>query len=220
MMMPLFSRRTLALMTTAFFVTVGAAAAFTTPATSRTAFHIGTRQRQADFPTTTTTTTTTTTRLNLMPLPPHDVIQSTSQWLADAATAAATDPAAVPSLGWWGQYINLFKVSLEFVHGAIEQPLKSIGIEQTWGPAIGLFTMCTYVVIVVVIVGNFDCWTDCSSWIVELISVMYMRVIFLTGTQLSNCNFSGISSHPRLVDSYFHSTKSVGRIHESVKAVH
>ena len=166
MMIPLFSRRTLALMTTALFVTVGAASAFTTPATSRTAFRIGTRQRQLDFPTT-TTTTTTTTQLNLMPLPPHDVIQSTSQWLADAATAAATDPAAVPSLGWWGQYINLFKVSLEFVHGAIEQPLKSIGIEQTWGPAIGLFTMCTYVVD-----DNFDCWTDCSSLIVELISVM------------------------------------------------
>ena len=64
---------------------------------------------------------------------------NTAQWLADAAVA--TEPAA--DIGWWGQYINIFKVSLEFMHSLIDQPLRSIGIEQTWGPAIALFTMCT-----------------------------------------------------------------------------
>jgi len=84
-------------------------------------------------------------RLNLVP-PPHDVtgmaemVQQSTQWLAEATAAA--DQA---NIGWWGQYINIFKVSLDFVHSTIEPPLKAMGIQQTWGPSIALFTMCEFV---------------------------------------------------------------------------
>ena len=149
---------TFALLTTAVYL-VGTALAFTTPGLHRTTTAATTRATTLVTLTrpellSTTTTTTTTTRLNLVP-PNYDVggevtnmlaaaevffQHHNSQWLADAA-AAAPEPAN--EVGWWGQYINLFKVALEFMHGLIDQPLRSIGIEQTWGPAIALFTMCT-----------------------------------------------------------------------------
>jgi len=88
------------------------------------------------------------TRLHVL-LSPHEltdlVVQQASShsWLlADAATTTATP--ATTDVGWWGQYINIFKASLEFVHSTIEQPLKSMGVEQTWGPSIAIFTMCAY----------------------------------------------------------------------------
>jgi len=53
--------------------------------------------------------------------------------LADSASAASSG-------GWWGAYLNIFKSGLLFVHDVIDAPLKSAGIQQTWGPAIALFT--------------------------------------------------------------------------------
>jgi YidC/Oxa1 family membrane protein insertase len=108
-----------------------------------------------------TTTTTTTTRISrtlptiskrsmMTPDQVHDVVllhstntiptvlsQSTTQWLADAAPAAQDE-------GWWSSYINIFKTALLFVHSTIDGPLRSLGIEQTWGISIAVFTACTY----------------------------------------------------------------------------
>ena len=71
---------------------------------------------------------------HLLQLPHH--LPATTQWLADAAVAAAENK----DVGWWGQYINFFKSALEFVHSTVEGPLKAVGIEQTWGPSIAIFT--------------------------------------------------------------------------------
>ncbi|GKY97359.1 hypothetical protein MPSEU_000694300 [Mayamaea pseudoterrestris] len=61
-----------------------------------------------------------------------------SQLLSDAAAAAAQDDG-----GWWQSYLNIFKNTLLGVHSIIDQPLKNIGVEQTWGISIAIFTaMC------------------------------------------------------------------------------
>lgn len=60
-----------------------------------------------------------------------------TQWIADAATSTAT---TANDGGWWAAYINIFKSILSFVHTTIDQPLRSVGIEQTWGISIFLFT--------------------------------------------------------------------------------
>ena len=66
------------------------------------------------------------------------VLDSTSlQWLADAAADAATKDD-----GWWGAYLNIFKTCLLFVHNTIDAPLRSVGVTQTWGVAIAIFTAC------------------------------------------------------------------------------
>ena len=57
-----------------------------------------------------------------------------SHLLADAAAAAATDD------GWWNAYLNIFKNTLLAVHTTIDQPLRSVGIDQTWGVSIAIFT--------------------------------------------------------------------------------
>jgi len=62
---------------------------------------------------------------------------STHLLLSDAAIA---DAAAPKELGWWGSYLQLFKTTLIFVHSTIDQPLRSVGITQTWGISIALFT--------------------------------------------------------------------------------
>jgi len=83
--------------------------------------------------------------LRMMPLP-HEAaaltdllhhVPTTAQWLADAAVAAAAE---TKDVGWWEQYINIFKSALELVHSTVEGPLKAVGIEQTWGPSIAIFT--------------------------------------------------------------------------------
>ena len=63
-----------------------------------------------------------------------------TQWIADAANAAAS---AKDDGGWWKAYINIFKSILTFVHSSVDGPLRSVGIEQTWGVSIFLFTAST-----------------------------------------------------------------------------
>jgi YidC/Oxa1 family membrane protein insertase len=71
-----------------------------------------------------------------------DLMDSTSTILLSAAADVANNNNK--DLGWWETYINLFKSSLLFVHRTIDGPLRSVGIEQTWGPSIAVFTACTY----------------------------------------------------------------------------
>lgn len=66
----------------------------------------------------------------------HAFMETTSQFLADAAAEAAKQDDG----GWWGAYLQLFKNTLNFVHSTITPPLNAIGIKQTWGPSIFLFT--------------------------------------------------------------------------------
>ena len=61
-----------------------------------------------------------------------------TQWIADAS-ATAVD-ATQDDGGWWKAYINIFKSILTFVHSTIDGPLRSVGIEQSWGVSIFLFT--------------------------------------------------------------------------------
>eukprot|EP00527_Entomoneis_sp_CCMP2396_P003099 CAMPEP_0198138776 /NCGR_PEP_ID=MMETSP1443-20131203/2170_1 /TAXON_ID=186043 /ORGANISM="Entomoneis sp., Strain CCMP2396" /LENGTH=444 /DNA_ID=CAMNT_0043800703 /DNA_START=122 /DNA_END=1456 /DNA_ORIENTATION=+ len=62
-------------------------------------------------------------------------VTQSSNLIADAVVAAGEkDP------GWWGSYINFFRAALEGIHGAIDAPLRSVGIDQTWGISIALFT--------------------------------------------------------------------------------
>jgi hypothetical protein len=102
----------------------------------------------------------TTTRLGLM-LSPLDVASSipleslssavsastalstaaTSQFLADVAAATAATTATEQS--WWDSYVNIFSWALKLVHSTINGPLQSLGIEQSWGIAIFLFTTST-----------------------------------------------------------------------------
>jgi hypothetical protein len=65
---------------------------------------------------------------------------ATSQFLADAAAAAAT---TTSEQSWWDSYVSIFSWALKLVHSTINGPLQSIGIEQTWGIAIFLFTTST-----------------------------------------------------------------------------
>eukprot|EP00522_Entomoneis_paludosa_P000234 CAMPEP_0172472624 /NCGR_PEP_ID=MMETSP1065-20121228/68433_1 /TAXON_ID=265537 /ORGANISM="Amphiprora paludosa, Strain CCMP125" /LENGTH=499 /DNA_ID=CAMNT_0013230773 /DNA_START=109 /DNA_END=1608 /DNA_ORIENTATION=+ len=64
-------------------------------------------------------------------------VTHSSNLIADAAAAAGD----AKELGWWGQYINLFKMTLNGVHSAVDGPLRSVGIDQTWGISIALFTI-------------------------------------------------------------------------------
>jgi len=67
------------------------------------------------------------------------VLQTSSSFLSDAAAATA-DVAEKADDGWWDQYISLYKTALTFVHSAIDQPLRAVGWDQTWGVSIFLFT--------------------------------------------------------------------------------
>eukprot|EP00545_Synedropsis_sp_CCMP1620_P005151 CAMPEP_0119021354 /NCGR_PEP_ID=MMETSP1176-20130426/25811_1 /TAXON_ID=265551 /ORGANISM="Synedropsis recta cf, Strain CCMP1620" /LENGTH=448 /DNA_ID=CAMNT_0006975933 /DNA_START=52 /DNA_END=1398 /DNA_ORIENTATION=+ len=60
-----------------------------------------------------------------------------SNLLADAATAVADDP---DKISWWQQYLSIFKATLIFVHSTVDEPLRSVGITQTWGISIAIFT--------------------------------------------------------------------------------
>lgn len=73
----------------------------------------------------------------------HAALLSSSHMLADAAAAsadAAADVNAAEKVGWWQSYLTLFKNALSLVHSTIDGPLRSIGIDQTWGISIALFT--------------------------------------------------------------------------------
>ena len=59
-----------------------------------------------------------------------------TQWISDASTTADMKDDG----GWWKAYINVFKSILTFVHTTIDGPFRSLGIEQTWGVSIFLFT--------------------------------------------------------------------------------
>ena len=68
--------------------------------------------------------------------------------VANVASNAAVDAAAnmdasgvAQELGWWGKYLNIFKSTLELVHSTIDAPLKSVGVENTWGISIAVFTL-------------------------------------------------------------------------------
>jgi hypothetical protein len=71
---------------------------------------------------------------------------SSSTMMADAAsvTADAAGGAATTDSGWWQSYLNIFKVTIEFVHSAIDPPLRNVGITQTWGLSIAIFTASTF----------------------------------------------------------------------------
>lgn len=69
----------------------------------------------------------------------QDFLTSTSTLLSDAAAAAADVPVkSEPS--WWDNYLQIFKNILVFVHTTVDGPLRSAGIENTWGISIALFT--------------------------------------------------------------------------------
>uniref|UniRef100_A0A7S2GSG5 Membrane insertase YidC/Oxa/ALB C-terminal domain-containing protein n=1 Tax=Helicotheca tamesis TaxID=374047 RepID=A0A7S2GSG5_9STRA len=69
----------------------------------------------------------------------HSHLSSASTLLADAADAAA-EVADADKTGWWQSYLNVFKGCLIFVHSKIDEPLRGVGWEQTWGISIALFT--------------------------------------------------------------------------------
>lgn len=72
-----------------------------------------------------------------------DVLHSTT---TSTLVSAAADAAA--EKGWWGTawgaYVNVFRNTLDGVHNTIDGPLRAVGIEQTWGPSIAIFTMSAY----------------------------------------------------------------------------
>ncbi len=90
---------------------------------------------------------TTLTKMSILPhgfeeihnLHHHaDLLTQTSTWIADVADAAA-DVAADDSL--WEKYIRLYRNGLAFVHdNIVDEPLRKMGFEQTWGVSIFLFT--------------------------------------------------------------------------------
>jgi len=69
------------------------------------------------------------------------VLRSSSHLLSDAAAVTANSVDAVKEDdGWWQQYLQVFKGFLSGVHDVVDPPLRSVGITQTWGISIFLFT--------------------------------------------------------------------------------
>lgn len=68
-----------------------------------------------------------------------DGLQSSVMTLADAAV----DAAKADDGGWWQQYLELFKGALTSIHTVVDQPLRDVGVTQTWGVSIALFTAGT-----------------------------------------------------------------------------
>jgi len=92
-----------------------------------------------------------TTRQTMAMIPPGltemdnthlaDFIHASSTLLADASEAVADVAAdANEKVGWWGQYLQTFKGILVWVHSQVDQPLRDMGITQTWGISIAIFT--------------------------------------------------------------------------------
>lgn len=73
---------------------------------------------------------------------------TTTQWLAEDAADGGS---------WWDAYINIFEVALKFVHSTIDGPFRSVGIDQTWGISIFIFTArtCRNVPCLLACVDNF-----------------------------------------------------------------
>jgi hypothetical protein len=72
----------------------------------------------------------------------HAVISAVStQFLADASSSAAS---AAGDGSWWDSFINLFKTALTLVHSVIEGPLRAVGVDQSWGISIAVFTAREY----------------------------------------------------------------------------
>lgn len=68
----------------------------------------------------------------------HHMLTHTSTWIADAADAVSD----ADDISWWEQYVQVYKRGLAFVHdNIVDEPLRSMGITQTWGPSIFLFTV-------------------------------------------------------------------------------
>lgn len=64
---------------------------------------------------------------------------STSTLLSDTTAAVVEES---KDGGWWNNYLQLYKNALELVHTTVDQPLKNVGWDQTWGVSIFLFTAC------------------------------------------------------------------------------
>eukprot|EP01082_Thalassiosira_pseudonana_P011122 g10015.t1.1.5e17418a g10015 g10015.t1 contig4:1057785-1059294(-) len=78
----------------------------------------------------------------IMPSPDqHQVttlLSQTTTWLSDAAAVA---DAAKDENSWWESYIQIYKNGLAFVHdNIVDEPLRKLGFDQTWGVSIFLFT--------------------------------------------------------------------------------
>jgi len=65
-------------------------------------------------------------------------VDSSMMLLSDAAEAVVDNADA--DGGWWQEYLNIFKGGLVSLHSVLEGPLRSVGVTQTWGPSIFLFT--------------------------------------------------------------------------------
>ena len=81
-----------------------------------------------------------------------DSIASSSNIISDAVEAVALEEKEV---GWWGNYLQLYKGLLETVHSAIDQPLRSVGFTQTWGVSIFLFTAGKYLYLLISILCHY-----------------------------------------------------------------
>lgn len=68
------------------------------------------------------------------------VVTTSSHILADAAEATAE--VAKEDTGWWQSYLNIFENAIRLVHSTIDPPLRSVGITETWGISIAIFTAC------------------------------------------------------------------------------
>ena len=80
------------------------------------------------------------------------VMATSSNILADAADATA-EVAKSDDSGWWAAYLNLFEQSIRLVHSAITPTLNSIGVTETWGISIAIFTACMSLCVIVVLAG-------------------------------------------------------------------
>lgn len=67
-------------------------------------------------------------------------IASSSTLLSDAAAVVEEEASG----GWWESYLQIYKSALELVHSIVDQPLRNLGWEQTWGVSIFLFTACKF----------------------------------------------------------------------------
>eukprot|EP00970_Alexandrium_tamarense_P008686 scaffold1657_cov182-Alexandrium_tamarense.AAC.29 len=66
------------------------------------------------------------------------LLSQTTTWLSDAAAVA---DAAKDENSWWESYIQIYKNGLAFVHdNIVDEPLRKLGFDQTWGVSIFLFT--------------------------------------------------------------------------------
>lgn len=51
---------------------------------------------------------------------------------------------AAEKTGAWQSYLQIFKNTLSWVHSTIEGPAQTVGVTQTWGLSIAIFTASTY----------------------------------------------------------------------------